>query len=116
MKSILIVDDEEGILEVLEDYLKLSDYQITRASSADQGIQILEKHRFDGIITDIRMPGGSGVILIRWAQENIPSLPIFVITGFSRFSHAELTQMGVKRVFEKPFLIEDLCTEIEKTF
>lgn len=116
MKSILVIDDEEGILEVLEDYLGLNDFRVTRAQSVESAIAILEGQDFNGVITDIRMPGGSGVILIRWIQEHRPHLPIMVITGFSRFSHDELKEMGVKKVFEKPFLIDDLCSEIGRVF
>ncbi|MEI9479432.1 MAG: response regulator, partial [Deltaproteobacteria bacterium] len=69
-ESILAVDDAPNTLEVLERNLTPQGYQVFTAQSVPKAITILETTPVDLVITDLKMPGGSGLDLIRHVREN----------------------------------------------
>lgn len=97
-KTILVVDDEPLLRDVLRRWLKAANYAVVEAGSASEAIGFLEgkKLAVDLMITDLRMPGIDGDQLIAWAMRAHPELPVICLTGY-----AEEAQAGVT-ILEKP--------------
>jgi excisionase family DNA binding protein len=104
-KRVLIVDDEEGIRDLLSRTLALEHYDVQAVSD---GISALHQLRetgepFNLVIADLRMPGMDGLTLIREVKQINPRLPIIIITGFSSESAAiEAVNLGVAGYLTKP--------------
>jgi len=73
-RSILVVDDEPFLLECLADALESWGYRVTSCASGEEAVQALEAASFDLVISDIRMPGYSGIQLYDWILKNKPEV------------------------------------------
>lgn len=107
---ILIVDDEPGMLEVCSDTLSsLSNAQIITESNPVRAAEILGEGGVDLLITDMRMPGMTGMELLRRARETDPNLPALVITAHPDVDNAvEAMKTGAVDYITKPFHPGDL--------
>jgi len=72
--SILVVDDESFLLECLVDALESWGYRVTPCALGEEAVQKLETESFDLVISDIRMPGFSGIQLYEWLEKNKPEI------------------------------------------
>lgn len=87
--QILLVDDEPGILFMYSEILKPFG-EITVAQSGDEAIQILgQAKRFALVVTDYQMEGGCGVEVLRYVEENLPDVPVILLTGDDRLLVAQ---------------------------
>ncbi|HIU76040.1 MAG TPA: response regulator [Candidatus Pelethocola excrementipullorum] len=88
MGNLLLVDDEPDILQSLEELFKYEsnlDIDVYVAKSADSAIELLEKIKFDVVMTDIKMPGMSGIELFKQIKENWPKCRVIFLTGYRNF-------------------------------
>ena len=104
MKHIaLIVDDEPDIRELLDITLSRMDIETVSAENIDQAKKLLEQHKFDLCLTDMRLPDGNGIELIKYIQENISSLPVAMITAHGNMEFAiEALKSGAFDFVSKP--------------
>ena len=82
--SVLIVDDEELALQGLEvgiDWDSLHISRLYKAHCRDEAIRLLEREAIEIVITDIEMPNGGGLELIKWVKENRPGIHCVFYTG-----------------------------------
>lgn len=104
-KKILVVDDEDLLREILMEDLTSAGAQVAEAANGAVAFELMQKQSFHAIVTDIRMPGGNGIALIKninsYFQTNKPK--IFVCSGYNDFSLNEIEQMSVCFTFDKPF-------------
>ncbi len=107
---ILVVDDEEGLLEVVEDTLEdLPGLEIRLCSKSEEAAALLQKESFDLLISDIRMPGKDGIELLRIGKAANPDLSVLMMTAFPSVESAvESMKLGATDYITKPFLPEDL--------
>ena len=107
---ILVVDDEEGLLEVVEDTLEdLPGLEIRLCSKSGEAAALLEEESFDLLISDIRMPGKDGIELLRIGKAANPDLSVLMMTAFPSVESAvESMKLGATDYITKPFLPEDL--------
>ncbi len=84
----LIVDDEPDILELLDITLSRMDIKTYSAENITQAKKLLNEHNFDLCLTDMRLPDGSGIELIKYIQENVSSLPVAMITAHGNMEFA----------------------------
>lgn len=110
-KKILVVDDEEDILWSLKEFLVNKDLnaQVYTASSGEKALEKLSQERIDLVITDIKMPGMSGLDLLVEIKNRFPYISVIVMTAFpsSEFKREALLKGGMYFV-EKPFDIKML--------
>ena len=88
MGRLLIVDDEPDILETLEELFKYEsglDIDVYVAKSAKIAVELLEQSKFDVVMTDIKMPGMSGIELFHLIKENWPKCRVIFLTGYRDF-------------------------------
>jgi DNA-binding NtrC family response regulator len=104
---ILIVDDEGSLLVTLVANLELEGFEVTGVQDAVSALQLVREQQFDLVLTDIRMPGMSGVELFRAIRIVHPDLPVLLMTAFAAETLVEeAIQEGVFAVLPKPFDIE----------
>jgi len=99
-RRLLVVDDEAEIVELLR--LTFEDFDVETAMDADSAIDRLRARPVDAIITDIRMPGRSGLSLIDEAASVCPGASVIVITGHHQMLESDTR---VARWITKPFSI-----------
>lgn len=104
MPSILIVDDEECVCELLRDILETIGYQVTAAANGSEGLALFDAERFDAVFTDIGIPGMNGWELARAIRERNKTVPLAIITGWGNsVGSEEQTAAQVNWVIAKPF-------------
>jgi len=107
--TVLVVDDEEPIRNALRKYLKQQQFEVYAASSADEALQQLRLHKIALMLSDIRMPGTSGVDLVPQALEIEPDLAILMLTAVNDATSAALCmQRGAMDYLTKPIELADL--------
>jgi DNA-binding NtrC family response regulator len=115
-ETILIVDDEIEILELLE--LIITDktgYRVLTSSNSLEVLEILRREKPDLLITDLRMPEVDGLELLVGALRLDPDLPFIVITAYGTCEVAlEALEKGVFDFITKPFRQEQILLTIEK--
>ncbi|MFQ5877883.1 MAG: sigma-54-dependent transcriptional regulator [Acidobacteriota bacterium] len=109
MDRLLIVDDEKGMRDFLSIMLKKEGYAVTPAGSAQEACEQIGRNGFDLVISDISMPGRSGLEVLREARSNSPGTPVIMITAYaSTESAVEALKLGAYDYIIKPFDVEEL--------
>jgi two-component system response regulator PilR (NtrC family) len=107
--QILIVDDEPDIREVLELTLGRMNLETRSASNIEEARHLLEDYKFDLCLTDMRLPDGNGIELVRHIQDQHPYLPVAVITAFGNMETAVAAlKAGAFDFVSKPLDLNDL--------
>ncbi len=114
--KILIVDDELDMLELLEMIIvEKTPYQVVTTNNPLEVPPLLKEGSFDLLITDLRMPGLSGLDLIRESKKIDPDLPIIVITAFGSSQSAEESiYEGAYDYITKPFRKDQIIITIKR--
>jgi DNA-binding NtrC family response regulator len=106
MSTLLIVDDDTNIREVLQELFSHT-HECHTADRAEQALAYLELETYDVVITDIAMPGLGGEELLRRVQKTAPTTPVIVISGVAdREASKKLIEMGAFAYFTKPYELE----------
>jgi DNA-binding NtrC family response regulator len=112
--SILVADDEAGILSLMNDALTRYGHKVTCAEDGIEALEILQSGKFDIIFLDIRMPRGDGLTALKQIQKNWPSIPVVIITGCGqRDLIDEVVNSGSFACLVKPFSIKDVIAMIQ---
>jgi two-component system response regulator PilR (NtrC family) len=107
--QILIVDDEPDIREVLELTLGRMNLETRSAANLEEARHLLSEYKFDLCLTDMRLPDGNGIDLVRHIQEQYPYLPVAVITAFGNMETAVAAlKAGAFDFVSKPLDLNDL--------
>ncbi len=113
--AVLIVDDDEGIREVLQEIIQLFGFTCKTAESAAEALRLLKKEPFEIMVTDIKMPGIDGMELLRRAKGQSESLDIIMMTGFSGdYSFSDVVMAGASDIIPKPINLEDVEAKIKR--
>ena len=103
LPQILVIDDEMGPRESLRMLLK-PNYQVHTADNVEAGLRILREKKPDAVISDIRMPGTSGIEGLRKIREIDPHVAVIMLTGFGALETAkEALRLGANDYISKPF-------------
>lgn len=106
MAAILIVDDDDAVRDVLYDLFS-EEHMCHAAATAEQALAFLRDQTYDAALTDISMPGLSGLELLGHLRREQPDTPVIVISGIGDREHAEgLTRLGAFDFILKPFTLE----------
>ena len=115
MPTILVVDDEPNIVEVLEIVLQDEGMEVLKSSSGQEALTLLQKNDVDLVISDIKMPDFSGVDLLREAKQLSPDTIFIMMTAFASTETAiEALQHGAYDYITKPFKMEDLRSIVRR--
>jgi len=112
--NILVVDDEEPVRELLQDILEGEGCRVYLAPGGREALALFDSRSFDGVLTDVGMPGMSGWELAHAIRQRNTSIPIAVVTGWGEaVGSDEQKEAGVNWVIAKPFHAERI-SEISK--
>ncbi len=112
-ERILVVDDEKTILELGRRFLTSEGFDVEIASQGMQAMKLLEQSPYEILLTDIRMPGMSGLELMKMAKSVRPEIIMVVITGHGTITTAiESLKMGAMGFIFKPFTRQELVSAI----
>lgn len=107
--KVLIVDDEEGILDVAEGYFQKKGYQVYTAPNGIEALEILERVNIECLFTDINMPMMDGLELAEKVRQIESTLPVVVMTGFPSLENSIQTlKNGVVDYLIKPVNLEQM--------
>lgn len=113
--SILIIDDEPNIREVLVTALNREGYRAESAADGLEGIKKIGSNLYDLVITDIRMPGMDGMQLLQKALEIEPEIYIIVITAYATIENAvQAMKKGAFDYIEKPFRLDEVKLVVDR--
>ncbi len=113
--DILVVDDEESMREFLAIFLRKEGYKVTVGNNVTQGAELLRTHKFDLLISDLRLPDGSGLDLLRLTKEKYESTEVIICTAFATMENAiEAMKLGAYDYQLKPFKIAEIRIIIQK--
>lgn len=111
---ILVVDDEEAVRELLRDLLESEGCRVYLAPGSREALGLFEVHDFDGVFTDVGMPGMSGWELANAIRQRNETIPIAVITGWGEaVGSDEQKEARVDWVVTKPFRAERIAELVE---
>jgi two-component system NtrC family response regulator len=114
MAAILIVDDDDAVRDVLYDLFS-EEHMCHAAATAEQALAYLSEQTYDAVLTDISMPGLSGVELLGHLRREQPNTPVIVISGIGDREHAEgLTRLGAFDFLLKPFALEAIEESVSR--
>ncbi len=115
-KKILIVEDEELIAEMLEEYFSLAapSFKLSFAKNLKEARELLQKGSFDLCVVDCNLPDGTACDLF---QEKAFSCPVIITTGYvdeEKLTHVQKASPRPIEVFQKPYLPADLLRKIKE--
>ncbi len=102
--TILVVDDDKNILQVLEARLSFAKYKTLTARSAEEAVEVLARQPVDLVVSDVKMPGMGGVGLLREVLAQWPQVPVILLTAYGSIPDAVSTiRSGAADYLTKPF-------------
>ncbi|MFC4352666.1 response regulator [Fodinicurvata halophila] len=117
MSTILLIDDEKSILEVMGNSLGKAGYTVLSAGDGKEGLELLRSEPVDVVVTDIIMPEKEGIETIIEIRAMAKDMPILAISGGGRTRQMHFLEMsrnfGADRVLQKPFKPSDLIAELD---
>ncbi len=116
MYRILLAEDDDVMREYLTRALERSGYLVTAVDRGTAAIPLLERERFDLLLTDIVMPEMDGIELAQRAGEMVADLRVMFITGFAAVTLKAGKAVPNARVLSKPFHLRDLVMEVDRLF
>ena len=117
-KTILVVDDESHMLDTIRFILESNGYAAVTARSGEEALERLaalraQGRRVDLILTDIQMPGPTGLELIERLAESGERSPVLVMTGYNdQETTRRLRERGIQHFLDKPFEEEELLSRV----
>lgn len=112
-QSILVVDDDDHVLEVLEARLSSGGFQVFKATGAQEALKIIKAHEMDVMISDMKMPGMGGMDLLTEVRVLRPQLPVIFLTAYGTIPDAvRAVKAGAVDYLSKPFDGRELLKKI----
>ncbi|MCK5379207.1 MAG: sigma-54-dependent Fis family transcriptional regulator, partial [Acidobacteria bacterium] len=107
--TILVIDDEPSIREMLTIFLEEMGYLVETADTVRNGIAAVDTNAFDLVMCDLRLPDGTGLEVLEHAQKNPAAPPFIIITAHTTPQNAlDALRAGASEYLSKPFNVEDL--------
>jgi two-component system cell cycle response regulator CpdR len=116
MIRILLAEDDESMRLFLTRALEKVGYEVAAVDCGTAAIPLLERERFDLLLTDIVMPEMDGIELAQRAAEICPDVRVMFITGFAAVALKAGRRTPEAKVLSKPFHLKDLVMEVDRMF
>ena len=115
MANILIVDDEQGMRQLLSLVFGRAGHKVRAAENGRRALQLLREQPADLIVSDVRMPDMDGIALLREARQLLPDVGVVMMTAFATVETArEAFKLGADDFIQKPFDVDELKLIVEK--
>lgn len=114
-RKVLIVDDEPDLREIIGWALERAGYEVCYAGNGKEALALTQVTAVDLILSDVRMPGGSGIELLEETRRRNPHIPVFIfLSGFADISIADAFAMGADEILSKPCDIPVLIERVRR--
>lgn len=114
-KKILIVDDQPGIRLLLSEVFLQESFSVHLADTGKQALEKVDKHSFDIILLDYRLPSFDGLQVIEKLKQKNFNVPIIFMSGLIENMPEELERFpAIKKIIKKPFDIQQLVNDVHK--
>lgn len=114
-KTLLVVDDEVDLRDIMASELEFMGAKVLQAGNITAAKESLKAGPIDLIISDIRMPGGTGIDLLDFVKAKNPANPpVILITGFADIAPEDAYNKGAEALLNKPFRLDDLIKVVER--
>lgn len=114
MAAVLIVDDDEVVRDTLFDLFS-EEHLCHAAPTVENALAFLSVESYDVVLTDISMPGLSGLELLGIVKQRQPDVPVIIVSGISDRAHAEgLIKLGAFDYILKPFRLEEIEASVNR--
>src|SRR5580658_5830412 len=115
MPRILIVDDDPGQRSLLNSFLRSQDFETVTADSGERALELLRTAKFDLMISDVRMPGLSGLETLRLARKEHSTLPVLLVTAYTDVRDAVAAMRdGAVNYLAKPIDLDELLATVRQ--
>ncbi|TMQ25838.1 MAG: response regulator [Nitrospirae bacterium] len=115
MAKILVIDDEQGIRNLLDTLLRRKGYDVVLAESGRQGLELFRRERPDVIVLDLKMPEMDGLTVLRQIQNLDPGKPVIILTGAGTAeAERQVRALGVTEYVEKEFSLHLLGDSLKR--
>jgi two-component system response regulator AtoC len=112
---LLLVDDDKTALSLMRDLLKERKFIVDISQSVDEAVQYLDSNAYRAVVTDLKMPGRSGMELVELCRSEYPETPVIMITGHGTIRNAvEALKAGAFEYLSKPVQMDELALVIDK--
>jgi two-component system cell cycle response regulator len=112
-ESILVVDDDQRVCEVLKELLGALQFPTASALSGAEALKLLKDKPYSFLLADMKMPEMNGMDLIRRSRENFPSLSVIAMTGYAdEYKYVDIIEAGANDFVKKPIDIAELEAKI----
>lgn len=114
-KTLLVVDDEPDLREIVSSELEFMGAAVFQAENVAAAKKVLLNQKIDLIVSDIRMPGGTGIDLLDFVKANDVDIPpVILITGFADITVPDAFNKGAEALMNKPFKLDDLIKTVAR--
>jgi CheY-like chemotaxis protein len=114
---ILAVDDEEVILDSFRKILVLDGYNIDTVENGKEALGLIQKHHYDFVFTDLKMPEMDGIAVTKAVKHMRPDIDVIIITGYATVESAvACMQYGAMDYVQKPFTEDELLAFVKKSY
>jgi DNA-binding response OmpR family regulator len=115
MAMILVVDDEQGIRELLDTLLRRKGYDVILAASGREGLKVFRRERPDVVVLDLKMPGIDGLTVLQEIRHLNPSQPVIILTGAGTpEEEQQVRALGVTEYVVKEFSLHLLGESLNR--
>ncbi len=112
--TILIVDDEMNLREILCEIFTMEGFQVHQAKNGLEGLSLLENHAVDFILSDVRMPNLDGIEFLKTVNLRFPKIQVYLFSAYFKDDEKELLTLGASGIFQKPFDFKVLIRTIRE--
>ena len=114
MSTILVIDDEAGIRDVLREIIADEGYRVFTAEDGIEGLQILESERVDLVVLDVWLPNMGGIDVLKQIKTDSPDVEVVIISGHANIDLAvKAVKLGAFDFLEKPLSLDRVTTIIK---
>jgi len=114
---ILVADDDAAIRSLLKDFLEEEGYQVTEATSGQEALESLREDKHDLVLLDVRLPGMTGLDVLKQLREKEGEVPVILVTAFGSPNIAiQASSLGAYSYITKPFDLDDVLNNIQRFF
>ncbi len=111
-KTILVVDDENDLRDIVASEFDFMGAKVFQAENITVAQKLFQENKFDLIVSDIRMPGGTGIDLLEnLKRKDVEHPPVILITGFADITVEDAFDKGAEALMNKPFKLDDLIQQ-----
>ncbi len=115
--SILIVDDEQMMRNLLEKILIREGYKILSAGNGAEALEVLQSSRIDMVISDIKMPRMNGFDLLKVLKEEYPEIGVIMMTAYGdTYTVKDALLLGADEYITKPFKSHEISLVVERAY